>query len=195
LELKEHDRLLKMKKGPEHELVRVPFIKKLLSLGWVADQIISAPEWRVPKTPHDASKREAGQSFDSWPVDIALFDDARHAGDYRHLSVIVETKAPNHSEGRNQLEIYFRCEPYARCGIWTNGTEVCVLYRAADGNFIEDKTGRVPRASDSLLFAAVRKLRYGDLDAPDVALLRRKFTRMLELWLRAIRAARVATTS
>jgi len=39
------------------------------------------PEWRVPKTPHDSAKRERSTSFDSWPVDLVIFDSDEHAVD------------------------------------------------------------------------------------------------------------------
>lgn len=167
--------------GPEHTHARLPFIDKLIQLGWSGDQITYAPEWRVPKTPHDASKREAGQKFDSWPVDIAVFDDPKNALDYSHLAIIVETKAPNRKEGRSQLEIYFRCEPHAKCGIWTNGSDLCVIYRASDGSFIEDKNARIPKPTDSLLHAGKKKIRFGDMVLPSAPDLRKKFTRLLQV--------------
>jgi len=120
-------------------------------------------------------------SFSSWPVDIAIFDDPRNARDYQHLAIIVETKAPGKTEGRSQLEVYFRCEPHAKCGIWTNGTDYCVIYRAADGSFIEDKQARLPRPNDSLLFAGEKKIKAADLERPEVSLLKKKFTRLLEI--------------
>ena len=166
---------------PEHHEVRLPFIEKLRKLGWSTDQIVFEPEWRVPKTPHDASKREAGLKYESWPIDIAVFDDPKHVRDYRHLAIIIETKAPNRSEGRAQLEIYFRYEPHAKCGIWTNGSEICVLYRAADGTFVDDRKGSIPKQSDSLIYAAKRRAVFADLTLPDALELRKKFVRLLQI--------------
>ena len=38
-------------------------------LGWLPGRLQWKPEWRVPKSPHDAAKRENGSSFSGWPVD------------------------------------------------------------------------------------------------------------------------------
>jgi len=39
-------------------------------------------EWFVPKAPAESNKREKGQHFDGYPVDIAVFSDVKHHGDY-----------------------------------------------------------------------------------------------------------------
>ena len=92
--------------GPEHQQVRLPTIKKLHALGWHAGQLQWQPEWRVPKSPHDAAKREAGSSFGGWPVDLVLFEDEQRSGSWEHVLVVFEFKAPNLSAGLSQLEIY-----------------------------------------------------------------------------------------
>lgn len=84
------------KKGPEHERTRIPTLKALIKAGWNRKQIIcpsadsADTEWRVPKTPSEATKREMGRSFDYFPVDIAIFDSTEHAGEYNHLFGIIE---------------------------------------------------------------------------------------------------------
>ncbi len=166
---------------PEHNKASIPFIEKLKALGWSSDQIVYDHEWRTPKAPHDALKRDAGQRFDSWPVDIAVFDDSKHSGDHRHLSLLIETQAPNHKEGRAQLEIYFKCEPHAKCGIWTNGSDTCVIYRTADGSFVEDKKALIPKPTDSLIFAAAKRTVFSDLNLPTAQDLRKKFARLLQI--------------
>lgn len=48
----------------EHHNVRLPLLGKLTDLGWLREQIICPSpdsddrEWRVPKTPSEATKRE-----------------------------------------------------------------------------------------------------------------------------------------
>ena len=48
-----------LKDGPEQQLVVGPIVERLISNGWELDQIIFGKnEWKVPKTPSEASKRE-----------------------------------------------------------------------------------------------------------------------------------------
>ena len=78
--------LKNLKDGPEQQLVVGPLVEILVSKGWNLKQIIfGKKEWKVPKTPSEASKREAGRSFAGFPVDIAVFDSVENANDYRHL--------------------------------------------------------------------------------------------------------------
>jgi type I restriction enzyme M protein len=81
--------------GPEHVQTRLPLVQRLVELGWDSDQIQFSPEFLVPKTPSEASKREAGRSYQGFPIDIAVFDDPKHRGDWEHLSIVFETKKPN----------------------------------------------------------------------------------------------------
>lgn len=145
---------------PEHTKVRLPIIDELLQLGWKEGQILWSPEWRVPKNPNSASKREAGESFDAYPVDIAVFDSIEHRGDYRYLLFIVETKEPKIQAGKSQLETYLSLEPYAKLGIWTNGAERVAIFRTADGSFEHDTKFTLPRPDESLLRAAPKLLTY-----------------------------------
>lgn len=49
----------KLKKGPEQQLVVGPLVERLVSYGWSLGQIVFGKnEWKVPKTPSEASKRE-----------------------------------------------------------------------------------------------------------------------------------------
>ena len=86
--------------GPEHQQVRLPILRELIESGWDQGQIQWKPEWRVPQSPHDAAKREGGKSFASWPVDMAIFDDTQHVGDWEHILVICEFKTTD-SHGRH----------------------------------------------------------------------------------------------
>jgi hypothetical protein len=125
----------------EHTETRLPLVNSLIKLGWDKNQIQYKPEWRVPQTPSEASRREKDQSFKSFPIDIAIFDHPSHVGEYQHLQIIIETKAPNLKEGLNQLEIYMSLEPYVLLGIWTNGNDISLVYRTPDGKFDVQKKG------------------------------------------------------
>ena len=51
----------KLKKGPEQKLVVGPLVERLLKNGWLLEQMMFGKnEWRVPKNPSEASKREKG---------------------------------------------------------------------------------------------------------------------------------------
>lgn len=43
--------------GPENLYARMPFIEKLIEMGWKKEQFVFQPEWQVPATPSEASKR------------------------------------------------------------------------------------------------------------------------------------------
>ena len=46
------------KQGPENIFTRIPLVNQLVSLGWDAKQLRTSPEWRIPKRPSEAAKRE-----------------------------------------------------------------------------------------------------------------------------------------
>ena len=104
-----------VKEGPEQQLVVKPLVEFLIHKGWNVNQILFGNnEWKIPKTPSEASKRELGHSFDYFPVDIAVFDDEKNCGDYRHLLFIIECKQPSKEEGIQQLETYLGLEPHVK---------------------------------------------------------------------------------
>ena len=167
-------------KQPEHNLTRLPLVEKLMALGWHKEQIVFEPEWRVPKSPSEAAKREKGQSYSGFPVDIAIFDSPANVGNWEHVLIIVETKAPNETSGISQLEIYMGLEPRAVLGIWSNGTETSALYRTQNGKFSRQRMTRLPSPSDNLLIAGDTKLKWADLDDIDAQSLRSLFSRLLD---------------
>lgn len=168
--------------SPEHVKVRAPFLEKLKAAGWKDGQVQWKPEWRVPKTPHDASKREAGQSFDGYPVDVAIFDDVDHTGEYGHVLIIGETKQPTINAGVEQLKTYMLHEPNARLGIWTNGNSQALVYRTADGGFYIDRAPqRIPGPNDSITIGSASKLTFDDLEIPSGKILKSKFERILDV--------------
>jgi type I restriction enzyme M protein len=165
----------------EHTETRLPLIDKLIKLGWDKNQLQYEPEWRVPKSPSESGRREKGQSFKSFPIDVAIFDHPSNAGDYQHLQIIIETKAPNINEGINQLEIYMGLEPYVLLGIWTNGTDISLIYRTPDGKLDIQKNGLLPKPTDNLIRATQSRLTWKDLEEPKTVVLKKTFSRLLDI--------------
>lgn len=165
----------------EHIEVRLPLVAEFERLGWDKNQIQFQPEWKVPKTPSEASKREAGQSFQGFPVDIAIFDNPSNLGNYENIQIIVETKAPNVEEGINQLKIYMSLEPHTLLGIWSNGSSICLVYRTSQGGFQVERNGTLPRPGDSLIKSGETKLKWADLVEPSTADLKKCFIRLLNV--------------
>ena len=153
----------------EHHTVRLPFLQKLLSAGWNRFQIICPSpdsidkEWQVPKTPSDNASREAKRRFAGYPVDIAIFDEPAHVGEWDHIIAIVETKAETEDTGISQLETYLGLEPHAVFGIWTNGNNIALVYKQADLKFKVVRDAEIPRPDDNYLFAGDKALTYSDL--------------------------------
>ena len=165
----------------EHTETRLPLIERLIKLGWDKNQLQYDPEWRVPKSPSEAGRREKGQSFKSFPIDVAIFDHPSNAGEYQHLQIIIETKAPNINEGINQLEIYMALEPHVLLGIWTNGADTSLIYRTPDGKFDIQKNGSLPKPTDNLIRATKTRLTWSDLEEPSTADLKKTFSRLLNI--------------
>lgn len=164
--------LEKLKEGPEQKKVVGPLVEQLLINGWNLDQVLFGHcEWRVPKTPSEASKRERGASFDGFPVDIAVFESRETCGDYRHLLFIVECKQPEISVGLQQLETYLSLEPHVKLGIWCNNAALsssCLLvYKDYKGlNFpIKSHVSDLPSIGMRITPNAI-KLTFNDLLVP-----------------------------
>lgn len=146
--------------GAEERDATQPFVFYLTQrLGWHPGQIITRPQWRVPKSP--SASRSSG-----YPVDIAIFDSEEHRGDPSHIRIIVESKAPDQETGITELKTYLGLEPETRLGIWFNGERHVLVWKLRDG-FMIDEYGRVPLPTDPLAPAAARPpLRYRDLVQP-----------------------------
>lgn len=146
--------------GDEEIEATQPFIFYLTQrLGWDPRQIMSRPQWRVPKTP--SGSRPAG-----FPVDLAIFDSPERQGDPDHVRILVECKAPSEDEGIGQLKTLLGLEPEARLGIWFNGRSHVLVYKLADG-FSVNRYAPVPRPGDPLApVAAKQPIRYVDLSPP-----------------------------
>jgi hypothetical protein len=85
------------------EAVRQRVIAQLRRLGWKDSRLQWKPEWPVPATPHDLTKRESGQKFARrGTADLVAFADD---SDQPHaLQVIFEFKEPIIKAGRHQLQ-------------------------------------------------------------------------------------------
>lgn len=71
----------RLKTGPEQQNVVGPLVEQLVSLGWSLDQIMFGNhEWKIPKNPSEASKREKGSSFDFFVVNKLFQKFRRHYG-------------------------------------------------------------------------------------------------------------------
>lgn len=149
--------LNELKDIPEQKLVVGPIVQQLIQGGWKFEQLIFGKnEWKIPKTPSEASKREKGHSFDYFPVDIAVFDTPENCGDYRHILFIIECKQPTVEVGLQQLETYLSLEPHAKLGIWANNpesaSEALYVYKNAKGLSLPQKgtIKQLPSISSSL---------------------------------------------
>ncbi|WP_314857148.1 N-6 DNA methylase [Stomatobaculum longum] len=176
----------KLKSGPEQQLVVGPLVSYLVELGWKLDQIFFGKnEWKVPKTPSEASKREKGTSFDYFPVDIAVFDDPKNCGDYRHLLFVIECKQPDIDVGLQQLETYLSLEPHVKLGVWANNADISAptlsVYKDSAGLSLPKKSTviDIPSYGSSISPTAI-KLTFEDLVIPTKDTLYKAFSDLLD---------------
>ena len=150
------------------ETVRQSVIQKLMRLGWRQDQLLWKPEWQIPNAPHDLTKRERGQKYNiCGTADLVAFaDDSQkpHA-----LQVIFEVKAPDIDAGKDQLTRYLSCEPLAKMGFWTNGSETLALYKRHSADWVEVKSAKLPAPSDDLTQPPDEPPTWNDLKEPGEA--------------------------
>jgi len=146
--------------GPEEIDATQPLIHYLhQKLGWNPRQIITRPQWRVPK--HPSGARSAG-----YPVDVAIFETPEGRGDPDQIRIICECKAPDVETGIAELKTYLSLEPEARLGIWYNGYRHALVYKLPSG-FQVDENSRIPRPGDPLgPTEAQPPLRFADLTEP-----------------------------
>lgn len=176
----------KLKNTPEQHAVVGPLVAYLVSSGWSLGQMVfGKSEWRVPKSPSEATKREKNQSFNGFPVDIAVFDDPMTVGDPRHLLFIVECKQPTETAGVSQLESYFVGEPYVQLGVWANDAEASAsaifLYRKADGQIFpkRQKIANLPQPGE-MIYSETRRLTFDDLITPTELTLKKTMDDLLD---------------
>ncbi|MGO8739511.1 hypothetical protein, partial [Rhodoblastus sp.] len=131
------------------EAVRQMVIGQLRALGWHEAQLRWKPEWPVPDTPHDLTKRERGQKYATCgSADLVAFAD--NSGEWFALSVIFEFKAPSISEGRSQLLRYLSNEPMAKMGYWTNGRQSLAVYKRHGSDWVFVDNAALPNPTDDL---------------------------------------------
>ena len=164
--------------GPEHTQVRLPLVDQLLNLGWTPEQVQYDPEWRVPKNPSEHSRREAGQQYAGFPVDIIIWESPALREDPEGALIIFETKKPSRQEGLRQLENYLSLEYTAKMGFWTNGTDTLAIYRLPSGKFHHVIGAPLPAPPDNFSIVGDTPLRFKDLEDPLPTKLRAKLDRV-----------------
>jgi len=112
-----------VKDGPEERDAVQVFSRMLVEdYGYPKTHIQTRPQYRVKVRPSDTKKE--------YPVDIAVFGDAKKADD--DIYIVVECKKKNRKDGRTQLEDYLRfCK--AGLGVWFNGHEHLFLKKIEKG--------------------------------------------------------------
>lgn len=131
------------------ESVRQTVIKKLEAAGWSSDRLRWRPEWPIPATPHDLSKREKGQKYSiAGSADLVAFAD--NSGASHALQVIFEFKAPHLDSGREQLIRYLSMEPMAKLGYWTNGSASLAIYKRHANDWLVVEGAPLPQPDDDL---------------------------------------------
>ena len=175
-----------LKGTPEQTLVVGPLVSYLVSIGWKLEQIVfGKTEWQVPKTPSEATRREKGQSFTGFPVDVAVFDHTANVGDPSHLLFLIECKQPTESAGMTQLESYYTGEPHATLGIWANdpnpSAKAVFLYRNPDGRLIRKnkKVADLPRPGEPISLEPQRVC-FEDLVSPTQDTLKKSMEDLLD---------------
>lgn len=161
------------------EDVRQEVVKRLLRLGWHKEQLRYKPEWQVPATPHDISKREAGHKFNACgSADLAAFVDGQHIPS--HLRVLFEFKEPDIDVGIGQLERYMSSEPSVKMGYWTNGTKSAAVYRTPDLEYVVVHDAPLPKPDDDFTKPPKDVLTFKKLREPEAGELTVKFKELLD---------------
>lgn len=121
----------KMVKATPEQLEAVqPFSRKLVEeYGYDKKQIQTVPQYRVPKRPSEADKKQK-----TYPVDIAVFTNENKIDE--NLFMVVESKRKTRKDGEKQLQIYLELSR-AQIGVWYNGKAHLYLQK------VFDKKGRM----------------------------------------------------
>lgn len=147
------------------ESVRQKVIKKLEAAGWSHDRLRWKPEWPIPATPHDLSKREKGQKYNiAGSADLVAFAD--NSGASHALQVIFEFKAPHLDSGREQLMRYLSMEPMAKLGFWTNGSASLAIYKRHVNDWLFVEGAPLPQPDDDLTRPPEQPLTWNTLQLP-----------------------------
>ena len=153
-----HDYVSGLRVQPTAEEVGAtqPFSRTLvLDYNYPKSHITTRPQHRVKSSPSDNSR--------SYPIDIAIFSDARKRES--DLFIIVEAKRPDRRDGEDQLRDYMRFST-ATLGVWTNGSERTFWHKKQSPLGIEFvQIPSLPRYGESL--ESIGKYRKRDLVVPD----------------------------
>lgn len=175
-----------LKKGDEQQRVVGPLARLLLASDWEMGQMVfGKKEWRVPKSPSEAHKRERGESYEGFPCDIVLFDSAQRSGDPKHLVIIVECKQPDEDKGVAQLEQYMANEPHAQLGVWANNADpsakAVFVYRLPSGKLLRKRKliNDFPRPGEKIS-PKEQRLHFTDLTPPSEEALKRTLEHLLD---------------
>ncbi|HEY2009833.1 MAG TPA: N-6 DNA methylase [Rhizomicrobium sp.] len=110
---------MRVKATPEEVQATQVFSRRLVDdFGYPAKHIITRPQYRVSRRPSETKK--------SYPVDIAVFSNARKSDD--DCIIIVECKSETEKAGRKQLETYLTLSD-AFIGVWFNGKSHLYLHK------------------------------------------------------------------
>ena len=151
--------------GGKEEAVRQSVLAELRRLGWKDSRLQWRPEWRIPATPHDLTKRERGQKYEACGrADLVAFAD--DSGEPHALQVIFEFKEPSIDAGRQQLQRYLASEPVVRLGYWTNGTRSLAVYKSHTNDWIEVPDAPLPHPGDDLTAPPTKPPTWNDLREP-----------------------------
>lgn len=150
------------------EQVRQRVIAELRGLGWPEHRLQWKPEWQVPDTPHDLTKRDRGQRYKACgSADLVAFAD--DSGAAHALQVMFEFKAPDIDEGRTQLIRYLSNEPVARMGFWTNGAARLAVYKSHSNEWLYVEDAPLPGPHDDLTQPPEEPPTWNDLRTPTEA--------------------------
>lgn len=160
------------------ERVRQQVLRELKALGWPEDRLRWRPEWPVPKTPHDLTKRERSQRYDiCGTTDLVAFAD--DSGEPHALQIIFEFKAPDIDAGTHQLVRYLSSEPMAKMGYWTNGSDSVAVYKSHTSDWVTRKSAPLPQPGDDLTQPPSEPVTWASMKVPDEATLSSALKRLL----------------
>ncbi len=150
------------------EKIRQRVIGELKKLGWLENRLQWKPEWQIPDTPHDLTKRERNQRFKACgSADLVAFAD--DSGEAHALQVIFEFNEPTIDKGRMQLMRYLSNEPVARMGFWTNGTKKLAVYKSHSNEWVYVEDAPLPGPHDDLTQPPEEPPTWNDLRTPSEA--------------------------
>jgi type I restriction enzyme M protein len=131
-----------IRETPEEAIAVQVFARRLVEdFGYPKDHITTRPQYRVRQRPSELKK--------SYPVDIAIFSNARKNDD--DLTMIVECKADSVKAGRKQLELYLSMSE-AQVGVWFNGKSHLYLRKdyVSGGKILFSEIPTLPRFGQRL---------------------------------------------